>query len=224
VATRSPSVGRWTSEARIGIEATPRPQTDEDLTRSPLQPLLHLDGIVASVEDEQGSDPLLRQPAEKRFHLLGGYLVGVLRGAHALHVKGGGPALADEVEPGDELVGPSSHDGLASRVARRMVIVSALGAALRVAAIPHAHVHGKDGCRSASSKRMAGDQSPQRFGVDAPSPKRCVKAAPAAAMRCFEAQVNGRGGGIRSEESIGELEEGVSPAVEAFVERATEGA
>jgi hypothetical protein len=71
---------------------------------------------------------------------------------------------------------------------------------------------------------MAGDHSPQGFGVDAPSPKRGVKAAPAAAMRCFEAQVNGRGGGIRSEESIGELEEGVGPAVEAFVERATEGA
>ncbi len=71
---------------------------------------------------------------------------------------------------------------------------------------------------------MAGDQSPQGFGVDPPSPKRGVKAAPAAAMGCLEAQVNGRGGGIRSEESIGELEEGVSPAVEAFVERATEGA
>jgi hypothetical protein len=44
------------------------------------------------------------------------------------------------------------------------------------------------------------------------------------AMRCFEAQVNGRGGGIRGEESIGELEEGVSPSVEALVERATENA
>jgi hypothetical protein len=53
---------------------------------------------------------------------------------------------------------------------------------------------------------------------------RRVKAAPAAAMRCFEAQVNGRGGGIRGEESIGELEEGVSPSVEALVERATENA
>ena len=62
-----------------------------------------------------------------------------------------------------------------------------------------------------SSKRMAGDQSPQGFGVDLPSPKRSVKAAPAAAMRCFEAQVNRRrGDGIRTEQSIGELEEGVA--------------
>src|SRR3712207_1714931 len=65
VATRSPSVGRWTSETRIGVEATSRPQTDENLARSSLQPLLHLDRIVASVKDEQGSDPLLRRPAEK---------------------------------------------------------------------------------------------------------------------------------------------------------------
>jgi hypothetical protein len=43
-------------------------------------------------------------------------------------------------------------------------------------------------------------------------------------MRCLEAQVNGRRDAIRGEEGVGELEEGVAPAVEAFVERATEGA
>jgi hypothetical protein len=43
-------------------------------------------------------------------------------------------------------------------------------------------------------------------------------------MRCLEAQVNGRRDAIRGEEGVGELEEGVGPAVEAFVERATEGA
>ncbi len=79
------------------MEAAARSQTDEDLARVPLQSSLDLDGIVAGVEDEQGSDPLLRRPAHKRFHLLGGHLVGVLCTAHALHVKGGGPALADEV-------------------------------------------------------------------------------------------------------------------------------
>jgi hypothetical protein len=97
MATWPSSGGRWTSEARIGVEATPCPQTDEDLARTFLQPLLHFDGIVARVEDEQRSDPLLRRPAQKRFHLLSGHLVGVLRGAEALHVEGGGPALADEV-------------------------------------------------------------------------------------------------------------------------------
>src|SRR5215207_7441345 len=101
------SVSRWSGEARIGVEATPGAQTEEDLARSPLQCLLHLDRIIASLKDEQGSDPpLLRCEAKKRFHLLGGYLVGVLRRAEALYVHGGAPALADEIELGDELVGP----------------------------------------------------------------------------------------------------------------------
>jgi hypothetical protein len=225
VTTRASNVCGRIREARVAVEAPPCSQTDEDLARSPLQPLLQLHGIIAGVEDEQGSDPLLLRPeAKKRFHLLGGYLIGVLPRADASHIHGSGPTLADEIELGDELVSPSGDDRLPRRVARRMVVVSSLGAALlRVAAIPYAYVHGKDGCRCASSKRMAGDQSPQGFGVDLPSPKSSVKAAPAAAMRCLEAQVNRRGGGIRSEQSIGELEEGVFPAVEAFVERATEG-
>jgi hypothetical protein len=72
---------------------------------------------------------------------------------------------------------------------------------------------------------MAGEQFPQGFGVDPPSPERGVKAAPAAAMRRFEAQVNGRRDGtVRGEDGVGELEEGDGPAVEAFVELATEGA
>ena len=34
----------------------------------------------------------------------------------------------------------------------------------------------------------------------------------------------GRGAAVRGQDGVGELEEGVSPAVEAFVERAAEGA
>jgi len=69
---------------------------------------------------------------------------------------------------------------------------------------------------------MAGEQSPQSFGVD-PSPvQRGVKAAPAATMRCLEAQVNGRRNGVRSEDGVGEFEESVAPAVEVFVERVAE--
>jgi hypothetical protein len=176
-------VSRWTSEARISVEATPRPQTDEDLARNPLQSLLHLDGIVASVEDEQGSDPLLlRREAEKRFHLLGGNLVDVLRRTEALYVHGGTPTLADEIELCNELVGPARYDRLACRVARGMVVETPLRAALRVAAIPHAHVHGVDG-RFASSKWMVSEQPSQSFDVDSSTAERVVEAAPATAMR-----------------------------------------
>ena len=73
--------GGWAGEARIGIEAAAGTQTDEDLAPTPLEPPLHLDRIVAGVEDEQGSVPfLLGRPAQNRFHLLDGDLVGVLRG------------------------------------------------------------------------------------------------------------------------------------------------
>jgi hypothetical protein len=50
---------------------------------------------------------------------------------------------------------------------------------------------------------MSGEESPQGFGVDAPSPKRGVKAAPAATMRRLEAQVNGRRNGMRAEDGVG---------------------
>jgi hypothetical protein len=76
------------------------------------------------VEDEQGNGLYFSEPAQQNLHLLGGHLVGVLGGPEALHVEGGGPTLADEVELCDELVGPSGHDRLAGRVARRMVIVA----------------------------------------------------------------------------------------------------
>ena len=105
-----------------------------------------------------------------------------------------------------------------------MVVEATLGARLRIAAIPHAHVHGVDGRCSASSKRMVNEQSPQSFGVYVPSIQGGVKASPAATMRGFEAQVNGRRNGVRGEEGVGELEEGIGPTVEAFVERVTEGA
>ena len=75
VAARPSCVGRRRAgEARIGVEAATRSQPDEDLARIPLQSSLHLDGIVAGVEDEQGSCPLRGRPAQERFHLLGGHL------------------------------------------------------------------------------------------------------------------------------------------------------
>src|SRR5215204_1349912 len=123
VTTRPAGGSGRTSEARIGEEAATSPQTDEDLTRSSLQSLLHLAGIVSSVEDEQRTGSLLlllsSQEAHKRFHLLGGHLIGVLRRAEALYVHGGNPALADEIELCDELVGPARYDGLPGGVAGR---------------------------------------------------------------------------------------------------------
>jgi len=211
-------------EARIAVEATPSPQADEDLARTSLEPLLELDGIITSVEDEQRSDPLLlflvlMREVHERFDLLSSNLVGVLRRTDALHVHGGNPTLANEIELCDELVGPACYDRLPSRVARRMVVVAALRATLRIAAIPHAHVHGVDGRRRfASGKRMVSEQPPQSLGVDSSAAERVIEAAPPTAMRRLQAQVDRRRYRLSGEEGVGELEEGVSAAVEAVVE------
>jgi hypothetical protein len=65
VATRASYVFGRIREARVAVEAPPRPQTDEDLARISLQPLLELHGIVTRIEDEQGTsvDPSFVGPA-----------------------------------------------------------------------------------------------------------------------------------------------------------------
>jgi hypothetical protein len=118
VAARHSGFGGRTSEARIAVEAASCPQTDEDLARAPLESLLHFDGIVTRVEDEQGEGLSPPEPTQQDLHLLGGDHIGILFRSDALHVHGGSPTLAGEVELCDELVGPSGHDRLACRVAR----------------------------------------------------------------------------------------------------------
>jgi hypothetical protein len=71
---------------------------------------------------------------------------------------------------------------------------------------------------------MADEQLAQELRVDTPMRQGRVWASPSAPVCGLEAQVDGRrGGSVRVEDGVGELEEGVGPAVEAFVERAAEG-
>ena len=99
-----------------------------------------------------------------------------------------------------------------------MVVEAALGAALRVASRPHAHVHGKDGRLASGRKRVAGEQPAQSFGVDAPSIQGRVKASPAATMRRLQTQVRRRRDGASSEDSVGELEERIGATLETLIE------
>jgi hypothetical protein len=145
VAARPSGGGEWTGEARITVEAASCPQADEDLARASLKPPLQLDGIVARVEDEQGDAVSGGGSSKQCLDLLRSHRVRFLVWTDALHAYRGGPALAYEVELGDELVSPACDDGLTRGVPRRMVVEAALGTALGIAAIPHAHVHGKDG-------------------------------------------------------------------------------
>src|SRR5215207_6194314 len=98
-----------------------------------------------------------------------------------------------------------------------MIVIAALRAGLRVTSRPHAYVHSVDG-RFPFGERMSDEQTPQSFGVDPPSIQSRVKAAPAATMGRFEAQVNRRRDTIRGEDGVSEFEEGVGPTMEALVE------
>jgi hypothetical protein len=70
---------------------------------------------------------------------------------------------------------------------------------------------------------MAGEQLSESFEVYPSLPERGVEAAPTPTMRRLEAQVNGRRyGAAGGEDGVGELEESVTPGVEAFIEGVAE--
>ena len=211
------------AKAGVAVEAAPRPQANEDLARAPFESPLQFDGIVTRVEDEQrdGGGSSCFEPSQQSLDLLHGDRVRFPTWPDALHVHGGGPALAGEAQLCYELVGPACDDGLAGGVAGRMVVEAALRARFGVAPGPHARVYGKDErfIHTVRGKRMTGEKLPQGFGVDPSAVQRGVKAAPAATVRGLEAQVSRRrNGAVRSEHRVAELEEGVGPAMEAFVE------
>jgi hypothetical protein len=54
VATGTSDVLRLLAQAWVAVEAAPSAQAEEYLAWTLLQSLLHLDGVVARVEDEQG--------------------------------------------------------------------------------------------------------------------------------------------------------------------------
>src|SRR5215212_10747479 len=74
------------------------------------------------------------------------------------HVHRGCPAIPAEAELSDPLVRPAGDDRLPGRMARRMVIVTALRTGLGITARPYAHVHRID--RLPVRERMAADEGP----------------------------------------------------------------
>src|SRR5829696_2976840 len=67
-------------------------------------------------------------------------------------------------------------------------------------------------------ERVVSEQVAQGLGVYSPMLQSGVEAAPSATMRRLEAEVDWRSDSLGAEESVGELEEGISPAVETLVE------
>ena len=53
---------RRVAQARVALEAPPRPQAEEDLAWAPLQCSVHLDAVLARLEDEQGDSISFFEP------------------------------------------------------------------------------------------------------------------------------------------------------------------
>jgi len=101
-------------------------------------------------------------------------------------------------------------------MARRVVIVAALGACLGIAACPDAHIDGIG--RVATGQWTRGDGSAERLVVDVSLGQRGVHAAPSAAVKRDQAQMRERRGRSAGQERVADLEPRVGAPTEAGVE------
>ena len=90
------------------------------------------------------------------------------------------PAIADEAELGQPLIGPTGDNRLARGVARRVVVQPALWTGLGVAPWPDTDVDRVD--RTTVGQRLPAHQSKEPVGVDSATGERSVDAPPAAAV------------------------------------------
>ncbi len=107
----------------------------------------------------------LIQPLTHGPHLLGGDLVLVLARTEAPEIHRCNPAVALEAQLGDELVGPAGDDRWAGRpnAGKDGSRSRARGCTQRVAAGPHAHVHGVHrGGGAVLLEGVGGDELPAR--------------------------------------------------------------
>jgi hypothetical protein len=68
--------------------------------------------------------------------LAGGHRVTIVARMDPLDIERSRPAITGEAELGHPLIGPAGADGLAGRVARRMIVVAPRRAGLGIAARP----------------------------------------------------------------------------------------
>jgi hypothetical protein len=105
-----------------------------------------------------------------------------------------------------------------------VIVVPALGAALRIAAGPNTGVHSVDGSSTVLGERVTDNQLAQGFKVHPSFAQRGVEATPATAVYTLEAQVDRRGEDVGCEDGVGDFEQSVGTSIETLVERVAEGA
>src|SRR5215212_1278295 len=106
---------------------------------------------------------------------------------HPSHIERSGPAIPGEAELGKPLVRPAGNDGLASRVARGMVVKAPFRTGLGVAAWPDAQVDRVD--RLVVGGGMLSQRRAQGIDIEATRGQRILDTTPPAAMGCLQAQM-----------------------------------
>ncbi len=98
---------------RVGIEASARPQANQQLCVASLEPLLQLHRTIAGLKYEKWDAARRGQPIEQPLHRLGSDLVCVLTRMGTARLHRSDPAGTGEAQLSNELVGPSGDDRLA---------------------------------------------------------------------------------------------------------------
>ena len=117
-----------------------------------------------------------------------------------------------EAELGDPLERPASHDRLAGRVPRGVVVQAALGAAVGVAARPAGGIDRID--RQATVQRVAGQQVAELLGIDAAAGQGGIRAAPATTVHRLKTQVSKRRDRRRAQQRVSQLQQGMARRVQ----------
>jgi hypothetical protein len=192
---------------RVGVEAPPGAQADQNGGASVTQRLGELDRIVASIEEEPGQRTRSGQVRDKGRDLLGSDGIGILLGTQALHTHRCRPTLSREADLGDPGIRPARDDGLPGRMARGVIIERTPRTGFGVAARPDADVDGIE--RLTISQGMLGEQRLHACGTDLADRECVVEAAPATLMLRLHAQQRQRGDRSRRQQRVAQLEERV---------------
>src|SRR5215203_733343 len=103
-----------------------------------------------------------------------------------------------------------------------MIVVAALGTRFGITAGPDALVDGVD--RLLLGRRVPAQQRTERCSVETALGQRVVETARATAVRRLEAEVRQRGDCIARQHGVAQLEQGISPTIEAVIQSRAEGA
>jgi len=166
--------------------------------------------------------PLRHPVGHQTPDLLSSQGVDILPRHEALHLDRSGPTVASEAELRHPLIRPSRHNGLASRVARRVVVKATLGARFRVAAGPNTELYRIDRF-SLGEERLRRNEATHLLRGKTPCGECIIETTPSAPMRRLQAERRERPEWPCREQGIGQLKQGILPTREGTIQRDAKG-